>query len=73
MQTPHLNLENKMKRITLITLAVAGLSFAAAPSYAQSSYGGNTGDSYGNTDRAAAKALSIHETDKLPFRNCATR
>lgn len=47
-----------MKRITLIALAVAGLSFTAAPSYAQSSYGGNSNDSYGNSsvDRDAARA-----------------
>jgi len=46
-----------MTRTTLIALAVAGLTFAAAPSYAQSSYGGNTGASYDNSaDRTADKA-----------------
>lgn len=46
-----------MKRLTLIALATAGLAFAATPSYAQSSYGGNTGDSYGNSaaDTSAEK------------------
>lgn len=47
-----------MKRITLIALAVAGLSFAAAPSYAQSSYGGgNANTSYGDSaEQTAARA-----------------
>jgi len=41
-----------MKRLAIMTIAAAGLTFAATPSFAQSSYGGNTGDSYGNTDKA---------------------
>lgn len=50
-----------MKRITLIALAAAGLSFAAAPSYAQSSYGGNTGQKYGNSSSAKSKAEAARQ------------
>ena len=45
-----------MKRITLIALASAGLAFAATPSFAQSSYGGNTGQNYGNSSKSKAKS-----------------
>ena len=38
-----------MKRLTILALAAATLSFSAVPAFAQSSYGGNTGQSYGNT------------------------
>lgn len=49
-----------MKRLTLIALTAATLSFAAVPAYAQSSYsGGATTNSYNNNlssyERAAAK------------------
>jgi len=50
-----------MKRITLIALAAAGLSFAAAPSYAQSSYGGNTGQKYGNSSSAKSKPKTARQ------------
>ena len=57
MQTAELNSRrNKMKRITLIALASAGLAFAATPSFAQSSYGGNTGQSYGNSSKSQSNA-----------------
>lgn len=45
-----------MKYITVLTLAAAGLAFAATPSYAQSSYGGNTGQSYGNSSSSQNSA-----------------
>ena len=45
-----------MKRITLIALASAGLVFAATPSFAQSSYGGNTGQNYGNSSKSKSNA-----------------
>lgn len=45
-----------MKHTALITIAAATLAFTSAPTFAQSSYGGNTGDSYGNTSAKATKA-----------------
>jgi len=41
-----------MSRKFLLTLATATLVFGAAPAFAQSSYGGDTGDSYGNSSAA---------------------
>ena len=38
-----------MKRIAIITLAAAGLTLAATPSFAQSSSGGSSGGSFGNS------------------------
>lgn len=45
-----------MKRITLIAITAATLSFAATPAFAQSSYGGNSGNSYGNTTSGPSSA-----------------
>ncbi|MEP3890101.1 MAG: hypothetical protein ABJN69_06515 [Hellea sp.] len=45
-----------MKRLALMTIAAAGITFAATPSFAQSSYGGNTGQSYGNAEKIERKA-----------------
>ncbi len=45
-----------MKKLTLVAATALALSFTAVPAFAQSSYGGNTGNSYGNAAESRAKA-----------------
>ena len=60
-----------MKRTTLIALASAGLAFAATPSFAQSSYGGNTGQNYGNSSKSKSKSRA--NADQRRHREAAER